>query len=157
LSILAPGSLDRTCERASGSHERSRSGLGSRRKNGGLPSSTGREAGFDFPGFAGMMVLTPPPGRITAGGERRFQGDDMSADGRTSYSRARRELMLAAAALWLCFGFVLPLLASQVPAINVFGVVIGFASMATISIVALVVALFWFAARQNTLEMAEDE
>jgi putative solute:sodium symporter small subunit len=81
----------------------------------------------------------------------------MSADGRTSYSRARRELMLAAAALWLCFGFVLPLLASQVPAINVFGVVLGFASMATISVIALVVALFWYANRQNALDHAEDK
>jgi putative solute:sodium symporter small subunit len=80
----------------------------------------------------------------------------MSAGGGASYFKARRGLMLAAAALWLCFGFVLPVLAGQVPAINVFGVVVGFAAMAAISIVALVAALFWFANRQNALERDED-
>lgn len=81
----------------------------------------------------------------------------MAADGRAGYFRQRRELMLTAAALWLCFGFVLPLLASQVLAINVFGIVIGFAVLAAISIAALVAALFWFVRRQNALEHAEDD
>lgn len=80
----------------------------------------------------------------------------MSADRRTADPEKRRELMLAATALWFCFGFVLPLLASQVPAINVFGVIVGFATMATISIVAMVATAFWFARRQNALERAED-
>lgn len=76
----------------------------------------------------------------------------MTAQHRPAYHVARRRLMLAAAALLVCFGFVLPLMGGAVKAINVFGVVIGFAGMADVSLIGLVLSLFWFAERHNALE-----
>ncbi|MGD9914699.1 MAG: hypothetical protein AB7S80_11520 [Rhizobiaceae bacterium] len=76
----------------------------------------------------------------------------MTANNRAAFVSARRRLLLAAVALLACFGFVLPIMGGTVNAINLFGVVVSFGGMADVSLIGLVLSLFWFAERMNALE-----
>ena len=63
--------------------------------------------------------------------------------------------------IWLFFGFIIHLFARQLNEIVIFGFPLGFYMAAQGSLIAFVVLIFWYAARQNRIDedygVAEDQ
>jgi putative solute:sodium symporter small subunit len=70
-------------------------------------------------------------------------------------------LMWIVLAIWLFFGFIIHLFARQLNEIVIFGFPLGFYMAAQGSLIAFVVLIFWYAARQNRIDedygVAEDQ
>lgn len=84
----------------------------------------------------------------------------MSVPDRTAYWSKTRNLMFVVLALWFVFGFVVHFFVVPLNSIVILGFPLGFYMAGQGSLIAFVVMLFWFAARQNKIDeehgVAED-
>jgi len=71
------------------------------------------------------------------------------------YWRRASGLMWTMLALWLVFGFAVHIPAAQLNQINVLGFPLGYYIAAQGSLIAFIVMLFVFAARQDTIDREE--
>jgi putative solute:sodium symporter small subunit len=78
-----------------------------------------------------------------------------------AYWQRTKNLMWVTLAIWFVFSFVVHLFVDQLNSIVILGFPLGWYLAAQGSLIVFVVLIFWFAARQNSIDeefgMAEDE
>ena len=84
----------------------------------------------------------------------------MATPDRAAYWVKTRNLMYVVLGLWFVFGFVVHFFVEPLNSIVILGFPLGFYMAGQGSLIAFVVMLFWFAARQNRIDeehgVAED-
>lgn len=86
--------------------------------------------------------------------------DSGPSDNGRKYWRKTSQLMRIALVLWACLGLGVPMLASGLNHIVLFGFPLGYVMTAQGSLIGFVVLIFWYARRQNRIDedfhLAED-
>jgi putative solute:sodium symporter small subunit len=86
---------------------------------------------------------------------------DLSPEKAREYWSRTSGLMWTMLGIWFFFSFVVHVFAPQLNGIKILGFPLGFYMAAQGSLIAFVVALFWFASKQNAIDeefgVAEDE
>jgi putative solute:sodium symporter small subunit len=78
--------------------------------------------------------------------------DRMTPEATSAHWRKTRALMWSCLAVWALFSFVVPLFAGTLNQFSFLGFPLGFFMAAQGSLVVFVALVFWFAARQNTID-----
>jgi putative solute:sodium symporter small subunit len=77
----------------------------------------------------------------------------MQMPDRVSYWNRTRGLMFIALGIWFIFGYVIHMFVTQLNEIVIFGFPLGYYMAAQGSLIAFVVLLFWFARKQNAIDV----
>jgi putative solute:sodium symporter small subunit len=91
-----------------------------------------------------LVESSSAPASATAAAVDRATGE--------AYWRKTSGLMWLVLGIWVFFSFVIHLFAPSINGIHILGFPLGFYIAAQGSLIAFVVALFWFAKRQNEID-----